>query len=227
VASGGVTSPALSPAVADVRELAAVDLHRAMLVIPCSGVKARGGRPRTRTIVAPSWPETLSFARTGLWARSYVNERHVMPAWQRYKGHFYQQAGEALGEAVAAGVRIIILSGGYGLLRADEPIGTYNKVLKRSDWPPDLLESLLTDEAVRVGAEAVVAFTAATTDYAKLVRGAPWRQCGIVPVLFVTITDVGGGAMVKVPRQLGQAFTALWKRDLARFPMGLTVERLA
>jgi hypothetical protein len=122
---------------------------------------------------------------------------------------------------------VVILSGGYGLLRADEPIGAYNKVLSRSDWPPGLLESLLADEAVRVGAEAVIAFAAATTAYARLVRGAPWRQRGIADVFLLTVPGAGGGAMVEVPRRLGQAFTALWEREADRFPAGLSVERLA
>jgi hypothetical protein len=222
-----VASPTRQPTVADMRDLVAVDPRRAMLVIPCSGDKARGGQKNRQPIPTGSWPESLSIARARVWTQAHADDHRVMPAWRRYKGRFYQQAERGLGAAVAAGVPIIILSGGYGLLRADEPIGTYNKMLKRSDWPPGLLESLLADEAVRVGAEAVIAFAAATTGYAQLVRGAPWRQRGIAPVFLLTITGVGGGAMAKVPSRLGQAFTALWERDPGGLPAGLSVERLA
>ena len=221
------TSPARRSSVADMRELVAVDPRRAMLVIPCSGDKARGGQRNSQPRPPASWPESLSMARARVWIHADADERRVMPAWRRYKGRFYQQAERGLGPAVAAGVPVIILSGGYGLLRADEPIGTYNKVLKRSDWPPGLLESLLADEAVRVGAEAVIAFAAATTGYAQLIRGAPWRQRGIAPVFLLTITGVGGGAMAKVPSRLGQALTALWERDHDGLPAGLSLERLA
>jgi hypothetical protein len=220
---------AATMATADVRELLAVDPRRAMLVIPCSGDKARGGQPiaTTQPMAQLSWPESLSIVRARVLAQAHVDERGVMPAWRRYEGHFYQQARRELDAAVAAGVPVIILSGGYGLLRADEPIGIYNKMLKRSDWPKGLLESLLAEEAARVNTKAVIAFTAATTDYAKLVRGTPWRERGIGAVFHLTITDVGGGAMAKVPRRLGQAFSALRERDPGRFPAGLSVARLA
>lgn len=224
IASGDATGP--RPTVADVRELSAIDPRRAVLVIPCSSAKARRGQ-RDRRTAAAAWPDALSFARFRLRADAHVDERRVMPAWRRYTGQFYQHAGKSLAAAVAAGVPVIILSGGYGLLRADEQIGSYNKVLKLSDWPPGLLERLLAEEAARVGATAVVAFTPATNDYAKLVRRAPWRQRGIIPVLHVTVTLEGGGAMVKVPQRLGQTFAALWERDPNRYPTGLNVERLA
>ncbi|HEU5155663.1 MAG TPA: hypothetical protein VFU43_01605 [Streptosporangiaceae bacterium] len=225
--SSRIASPVPRPGAANVAELLAVDPRRAMLVIPCSGDKARGGQPNTRPTPATSWPESLSIARDRVWGHAPVDESNVLPAWRRYQGHFYRQARRELDAAVAAGVPVIILSGGYGLLRADEPIGIYNKVLKRSDWPQGLLESLLVDEAARVGAEAVVAFAAATTDYAKVIRRAPWRRRGISPVFHVTISGVGGGAMVEVPRRLGQAFSALWERDPGGLPAGLSVERLA
>jgi hypothetical protein len=220
-------SPVRRRATADVRELIAVDPCSAMLVIPCSGDKTRGGHPNAQPTPSASWPEQLSIARAHVGTQAHVDERKVMPAWRRYNGRFYQEARRELDAAVAAGVPVVILSGGYGLLRADEPIGTYNKMLKRSDWPPGLLESLLVDEVARVRPEAVIAFTAATTDYAKLIRGAPWRQRGVDAVFHITISGVGGGAMAKVPRALGHAFSAVWKRDPDRFPAGLSVEHLA
>jgi len=148
----------------------------------------------------------------------------VLPAWRRYTGTFYQHARPALADPVAAG-HVVIISGGYGIARADEPIGWYDKVLHLADWPAGLLESALIGEARRCGTHTVVAFASATTDYTRLLRRTPWQQAGIDARL-VTITGVTGGAMSEVPRRLGQAFSAFWNRQYHSYPPGTTLEPL-
>lgn len=107
-------------------------------------------------------------------ATARADTRHVLPAWRRYTGAFYQQARPALAAAVAHG-HVVIISGGYGIARADEPIGWYDKILQLADWPVGLLESALISEAQRSGTQTVVAFASATTDYARLLRRTPWQ----------------------------------------------------
>lgn len=155
-----------------------------------------------------------------------IDDRLLMPAWQRYQGHFYTAAGDAV-RAAAQNGRMLIISGGYGLVKAAEPIGWYDKVFKCSDWPAGLLERLLVDEIANTGAEAVVAFSGASTDYGKLIGRAPWLQGRGVPVVHVTGAVNGGGAMVKVPVALGQVFAAFWNGDLAAIPSTVTATRLA
>jgi hypothetical protein len=157
-------------------------------------------------------------------ATANADTTRVLPAWRRYTGGFYQHARPALADAVATG-RVVIISGGYGIARADEPIGWYDKVLQLGDWPAGLLESALISEAQRCGTHTVVAFAPATTDYAKLLRRTRWQRAGIHARL-VTITGVTGGAMAEVPRRLGQAFTAFWNHQHASYPPGITVEPL-
>jgi hypothetical protein len=53
----------------------------------------------------------------------------------------------------------------------------------------------------------------------------PWRQAGIKATL-VTVSGVTAGAMVEVPRRLGQAFSAFWTGQYASYPSGVTVESL-
>jgi hypothetical protein len=149
-----------------------------------------------------------------------------MPAWRRYTGGFYAAAGQVLGQALASGAHILIISGGYGILRADEPVGTYDKKFRLSDWPAGLLSELLVDEAASLSVDAVVAFTGASTDYARLVRQTPWNRSGVANALLVTIAATGGGAMVKVPHGLGQAFCAFWQRDPWSYPSQTVVARL-
>ena len=200
-----------------------VDPQRSLLVLSCSGRKETGGRPPGQADEV-AWPPGLRDARRRVLATANADTARVLPAWRRYTGAFYQHARPALGDAVAAG-HVVIISGGYGIARGDEPIGWYDKVLQLADWPAGLLESALVGEARRCGAHTVVAFAAATTGYATLLRRARWRQAGIDARL-VTITGVTGGAMAEVPRRLGQAFSAFWTRHQASYPPGIAVELL-
>ena len=199
-----------------------VAAERSLLVLTCSSRKERGGQPPYPTDDLAR-PEDLQNARRRVLATAQADTAHVLPAWRRYTGAFYQHARPALADAVAAG-HVVIISGGYGIVRGDEPIGWYDKVLQLADWPAGLLESTLISEAQRCGAQTVVAFASATTDYAKLLRRTRWQQAGIDARL-VTITGVTSGAISEVPRRLGQAFSAFWDRQHS-YPPGTTVETL-
>jgi len=58
-----------------------------------------------------------------------------MPAWQRYQGRLYQAARPALGNYVASGGELIIISGGYGAILGTELIGEYDRLFGSADWP--------------------------------------------------------------------------------------------
>jgi hypothetical protein len=148
----------------------------------------------------------------------------VLPAWRRYTGTFYQHANPALADAVTHG-HVLIISGAYGILRAEELIGWYDRQLNLADWPRGVLESALIGEAHRSGLDTVVAFASATTGYSHLLHRVPWREAGVTARL-VTVTGVTRGAMVEMPRRLGQAFSAFWTGQPASYPPGTTVESL-
>jgi len=115
------------------------------------------------------------------------DERRLLSAWQRYTGHVYHGVGSYLADAVRTGADVLILSGGYGVLWVGEPIGWYERVLQLSDWPDNPLGRELVAYAARQGLRAVVAFAAATSAYAKVVRQAPWGP-GVEDVVLVTVT---------------------------------------
>ncbi|RSM59153.1 hypothetical protein DMH03_25095 [Amycolatopsis sp. WAC 01376] len=201
--------------------LDAIDPREALTVLGPSKAKNRGGDlPESSTV----WPEAMLRARADVLARSKVDDGGLRPAWLRYNGNFYRNVGGALGEAAASG-RTLILSGGYGLLRADEPISYYDRKLKLGDWPPGVLEDAVLGEARRIGAAKVVTFVSASADYAKLIRRIPWGPTEIGGVL-VTVDFHGGGAQVEVPRRLAQAFGAWWRRSPSDYPAGMVVESL-
>jgi hypothetical protein len=67
---------------------------------------------------------------------------------------------------------LVIISGGYGVVSAEEPIGWYDKQLRLSGWPPGLLESSLISAARHASTQTVVAFAAGTTQFTKSVSSA-------------------------------------------------------
>jgi hypothetical protein len=136
-----------------------------------------------------------------------------MPAYLRYDGQLYKHGSRAIGRAVAAGQRVLIVSGAYGLLLADEPIGVYEKRFALSDWPVGLLQDCALDYARNEGIRSIIAVMSSTTDYAKLIRRVNWRRAGLEATLALPEVH-GGGAMVKVPRAQGQAVAALIDRGL-------------
>lgn len=118
--------------------------ERSMLVLICSARKDSGGRP-PGPAQTPAWPQPLLDARTRVLATAHAEDARVLPAWRRYTGTFYQHARPALAEAVSTG-HVLIISGGYGVVRADEPIAWYDKALHLTDWPAGLLESFSSEK---------------------------------------------------------------------------------
>ena len=141
------------------------------MVITCSGSKQPGGQ-------APcgeddnQWAPQLREARARVLASSDLDMTRVLPAWRRYTGTFYQHAKPALADAVNRG-HVLIISGGYGILRAEELIGWYDRQLNLADWSRGVLEPALIGEAHRRGLDTVVALASATTGYAQLLRRVP------------------------------------------------------
>ena len=128
--------------------------------------------------------------------------------------------------AIKKGAHVVILSGGYGPVHAEENIGYYEKQLKPANWPAAVLQDALLEEAIRVGAKNVVAFAASSTGYAQIVRSTRWKRAGLEQAVLVTAHVVGGGAMSKVPRDLGLAFAALWNGEADAYPSSISVEKL-
>ena len=210
---------------ASLEDLHRIDPRATLIVLPCSGSKAFGGTGPIASVSA-NWAPALQRARALMREKAQVDERALMPAWLRYTGGFYRSVGSTLANAVNGGAHVAILSGGYGLVRAEENIGIYEKQLKPTDWPAGVLEDALVEEAIRVGAKSVVAFAASTTGYAQIVRSTRWNRAGIDRAVLVTAHVVGGGAMSKVPRDLGLAFAAFWNAEPEAYPSSIRVEEL-
>ena len=205
--------------------LETIDRLSALIVLPCSKAKKRGGTVKSPASSSP-WSSELLLARENMRDLIQLDDELVTPAWQRYTGGFYKAAGTSLGQAASVGANIAILSGGYGVVRADEEIGWYEKPLKKSDWPRGVIEEALISEAQRIGAKNVVAFAANTTDYAKIIGNTRWREAGVERAVLVTSLRKGGGAMSKIPPDLGTTFRAFWLGLSDEYPADIYCKEL-
>jgi hypothetical protein len=201
------------------RELDGLDPMRSLLIVCCSKAKRCGGSTSLRP---PDCREELATARNKIHAKAELDDRRLMPAWHRYKGGFYSMAGESL-QTAAAGGRLVILSGGYGVLDGLEPIGWYNRVLRLSEWPRGLLEGVIADRARSTGLD-VVAFAASTADYAKLLRRVEWGLPSGRHAVLVTMAGLKGSGNVSMA--LGESFRAFTSGNPRGFPQQTVVVRL-
>lgn len=212
-------TPAVTASVKPPEALNGLNPDRCLIVIPCSASKRKGGR---REPPAPA-AEGLAAARRGVLNHpdSHTDESLVMPAWQRYDGYLYRAARPSLSDPAATD-RLLILSGGYGVLEGRDLIGDYNRMMRSRDWPRGLLEQLLADRAAQSRLD-VVAFAGATTDYAKVLRRARWQLPHGRTAQLVTVRGVRGVSAVS--SSLGLALRAFLELR-SNYPQGTVVERL-
>jgi hypothetical protein len=196
------------------------DLAGILLIIPCSKAKCLGGSIEVagRSILdelPPDLARRLSAARAALASVSRLDEAHLMPAWCRYTGRLYAAARDDLKAALGSGrlPHLLILSGGYGVVRATDPIGWYDRALSLRDWPSGLLGDVICHYAKLHGLSAVRAFAGSSTTYAKALRSAPWHSYGLTDVI---LKSPVGGSTGTTPPALGEAVAAMLGRSLSR-----------
>jgi len=189
------------------------DLATTLFIIPCSkkkdtALKRNIHGPSILDILPPNLAERLANARKANFAQASINETFMIPAWQRYCGALYTSAKTSLEKATAADSHILILSGGYGVVLATEPIGTYEAVFKRSWWPTGLIEEIISFYASYNELKKVRAIVSASTDYRKIVERVDWRMANVLDGLLLT-PERTRGATRKAPVTQGEALTAL------------------
>jgi len=199
--------------------LAPVDARSTLVAIPCSGRKRSGGASQEGPSILDQLPSDLADKlradrRTNATAVN-LDEARRLPAWRRYTGHLYEELSPEVTARWETDAHVLIISGGYGVVLAREPIGTYNAVFKVSRWRGGVVSACLAGYAAAHGLDTVIGFTSATTDYAKAVLRADWRTAGVRQAWLVTPVVRGGGAMVRAPRALGQAINAAWRGELS------------
>lgn len=189
-----------------------------LLILPCSGAKQPGSVPGNGQVITSildaARSAALTAARAALRQEAEVDERTLTPAYLRYSGKLYEHGSGSIELALTAGIPLLIVSGGYGVVLANEPIGTYEKTFVLSDWPAGLLESCVLYYARHVGARSVIAVMSKSSGYAKLIKRIDWRAAGITATLITPTCPPCSGAQGKVPRAQGQVVAALMATGL-------------
>lgn len=140
-------------------------LSDTMLIIPCSSAKAGAKDPalpivRIGDLLGPVATATLQEGRDLAFERRGTSlDLHspLRPALAWYTGQPYATPGvrERLVAAINRGLHCLIISGGYGVLRAEEPIHSYRAHLPsetRSVWArrvPLILQDYVTRNGIR------------------------------------------------------------------------------
>lgn len=136
------------------------DLSDTLLLIPCSagkrGDRDLGLRPTMiLDLLGGHAAAVLAEGREQAFGRTKLDASSVfVPAIARYSGQPYATTGvvDGLLDAIARGLHVVILSGGYGVLRAEEPIQDYEAPMQRTltVWR-SLIPVLLRDYVDRNG----------------------------------------------------------------------------
>ena len=190
-------------------EMPPLSIPATLFVLPCSKAKRRGGRCASAraTSVLRSLPRDLAAElrtrRSENAPRAKLDESELLPAADRYTGALYRAAGDAPDALANAGAHLLIISGGYGVVRPAEPIGWYDQEYRNAMWPEGVVARCLAAYADAIDATTVVGLLSATTQYARVFRSTRWTD-RIEHVLLVS-PEPTAGAMVKAPRAQGEA----------------------
>ncbi len=192
-------------------EVPQLSLSRTMFVLPCSGRKSRSASPSQ----GPSIVDCLSgevardlvTQRVRNAERAGVDQSTLARAIDRYDGTLYEIARFAIDELIANGAHVLVLSGGYGVVLAAEPIGKYEARFRNSMWRDRVVECCLAEYSSKPVITTVVGILSGSTGYAQAFRRTRWPST-LSQVLLVT-PQRGTGAMVKAPRAQGEALVTI------------------
>lgn len=176
-----------------------------LLVVPCSGSKRPGSGTRGGTSILDVLPRPLAAElaehRRRNATTASIDESTLLPAAERYSGTLYKSAGAAIRRLEARGTRVAIISGGYGLVLAGEPIGMYEQVFRPAMWPNRIIERCLGALAETSQVRTIVGVLSSTTGYATVFRRTRWPTGTRV---LLASPEPAPGAMVKAPRAQGE-----------------------
>lgn len=116
-------------------------------------------------------------------------------------------------ELLSGGTHCLILSGGYGLVRPEEPIHNYGAHMSAtaSVWRRRL--PLILDDYVRRNRIDRV-FIAGSSLYRTVLHGIRWGETVREVLWNIPTARPGEAAMVAVPRRVGEAIVALVERGM-------------
>jgi hypothetical protein len=187
------------------------DLQKVLLVIPCSGGKRPGQElelpsVQVADLLGPEAEALLSEGRRLAFDRRGTQldlDSPVKSALSYYTGQPYATTGvkEALIGAIRQGLHCLIISGGYGVVRPEEPIHSYNAHLgtqTKSVWSRRL-PVILHDYVERNQINESIVFL--SQQYAACVPALTANERRLVPSFRRGVDE--GAALQVVPAMIG------------------------
>lgn len=196
-----------------------LDRKRTLIILPCSKRKSINQQVGTAgesitNFLSSELAARLKDARNSTQKNSDLDDSNVLPAWQRYNGTLYKTAETTIQAIVKAKQPMVIISGGYGLVLADEPIGNYERRFKTSDWPAGLISDVMAAVIKIWDIEHVVAIIADSTTYRTLLASIQWQRTTLSGVYLLS-SERCRGAQVKAPRAQAEVLGEFYARDLS------------
>lgn len=194
---------------------------RDLLIFPCSAAKE--GSPLARpiplasikTFIGHRSARLLEAARDMVFKdrkkKNYIDHRSPLtPALALYSGNQYKVEGfkDMVAEMIRSGGHCLVISGGYGLIRAEEPIHEYEAEItsNRKYWM-DVIPEVLADYIQRN--QIIRVYIGCSSSYSAVLKRQGWSGNAEVFWCLPRLPAGEGGAMVKVPRLTGEAIVEL------------------
>jgi len=190
-------------------------LDDTLLLIPCSGGKAGAPDPgcpvvRVGDLLGPAAAAALTEGRSLAFQRPGTRLHHeslLRPALAWYTGQPYASSGvrDGLVAAIERGLHCLIVSGGYGVVRAEEPIHKYQAHLShtRGVWSRRL-PAILRDYVERNGITRTI--TVVSSVYAGVIpKNLTGDDVRYVPTFSAEVDQ--GAALQVVPARVGAHLT--------------------
>jgi hypothetical protein len=189
-----------------------------LILMPCSKAKEGTARKRALRNVVDFLSSTTAAILTEGRDLAFQKRRTkldksspLVPALDLYTGYLYSipDLKAALDRAIAAGVHVLIISGGYGLLRAEEPIHWYEAYLPRTRtvWNPRL-PNVIGDYIQRNSIRRV--FVACFADY--MCAASSRHLASLAGEVYQLIQTASGQR--GVPEQIGRDLVSLVAANL-------------
>jgi hypothetical protein len=193
-----------------------------LLIFPCSAAKE--GSPLIRPIpsarimdfLGRKAAHDLESARESVFRDKRTDDiwiearSHPMPGLTLYSGNQYlvPHFKDRVIDAIGSGVHCLIISGGYGLIRAEEPIHKYGaEITQTRKYWKDVISEVLADYIRRNEIGRV--FIGSSSSYVGILKRKGWSGNAQVYWCIPKLPKGEGGAQVKVPRLTGDRVVEL------------------
>lgn len=190
--------------------IADLEHSKTLFVLPCSKRKDKGGCLSNDNIsILDYLPDKLvtelRCRRSENAQEAHVDEAKLLSASKRYTGYLYQAAGTAFDDLAVSKAHMLIISGGYGVVLAHEPIGWYNMKFQRSRWQNGLIKRCLAAYAKTTRVESVVGIFSPSGEYPKEFSNTCWPAT--IKRAF-QVSPIGGSSRTS-PHAEGEALAVL------------------